>query len=531
MRKHLLLFLCLLTGLMLTAEVHISIPDPETWTVDRLAGHIGQTVIFDDPMIVCATRGGGLTISPRRTFSPTNQARPSTEEYDNIVRLNGSGSMVLSGVSGNHRTGETIHNLQVTVNSKTNLTWQSGTFVGNSRADLEKGPDMRIIDAKGKHTLLVCAMNLEYYLAYQFDPSSTMGPANEAQHIKQRAKTLAALIAINADIFGFVEIQQGDSALIEIATYLNKALPERHYVIVGSGTTASGSYTQSCYIYDDKKVERQGARIDIDNTGSKSRKRMQAFREKETDEVFIFSINHYKAKSGTGTGADANKGDGQGQFNNTRVLESGAVLARYETMISQVKDSDILIMGDLNAYGKEDPIYRLTEYGMTDLHRFFHADSSYSYTFGNQAGYLDHALCNSTLLPQVTGMMGYHINSDEDDAYTYDKSNDLSMFRCSDHDPVLVGLRLDKTAKVPGIEFNPLEVLVEGRDITIRNTHAIKGRAYYRLMSCNGLIYGEGEVDKEHGDFVLDAQPMDSGIYMLLLYANGGVKVQKFIIR
>jgi hypothetical protein len=100
-------------------------------------------------------------------------------------------------------------------------------------------------------------------------------------------------------------------------------------------------------------------------------------------------------------------------------------------------------VGDLNAYGKEDPITTLTDWGMIDLHRSFHADSSYSYVYQGTLGYLDHALCNSSLYPQVTGMTPYHINAPEKDGYTYDGSlNDGTMFRCSDHDPILVGLRL-----------------------------------------------------------------------------------------
>lgn len=530
-RRFLLILLACATTLIAVCEVHISIEDPETWTTDALAAYVGQTVVFDDPLIVCSTRNG-LLVSPRRIFAPTNQALPSTTDYDNVVRLNGVCRMSLSGAPGSHRTGEKIYDLCVTVSGKSTLRWVSGRFAGNSREDLQNGPDMRIIDARGQHSLLVCAMNLEYYLSEQFDANSSMGPNDGAQHTKQTQKTIAALKAINADIYGLVEIQRGDGALKEIAGLLNAELPQRRYVIVPSGSTASGTYTQSAYIYDSLVVQRVGARYDIDNSGAKGRKKMQMFREKSSGESFIYSLNHYKAKSGTGSGLDANQGDGQGQFNNTRRQESAAILSYYKRLRTQVGDSDILIMGDLNAYGKEDPITDLTSDGMTDLHRYFHADSSYSYTFADAAGYLDHALTSETLLPQVTGMMAYHINSDEDDRYTYDGAwSDETMFRSSDHDPVLVGLRLDKTARIGAIDFNPWEVFIEGKTIRIHNVHSIEGRAYYKLLNCNGWVYCEGEVSKEQEDYEVDAQPLDSGIYMLLLYANNRVQVQKFIIR
>ena len=128
--------------------------------------------------------------------------------------------------------------------------------------------------------------------------------------------------------------------------------------------------------------------------------------------------------------------------------EAESVLFHYDIDRGYYGDDDILIMGDLNAYAMEDPITVLREGGMIDLHRAFHADSSYSYVYHGYAGYLDHALCNSTLYPSVTGMVAYHINSDEKDSYAYDNSNDLTMFRCSDHDPVIVGLRLDSVRTI-----------------------------------------------------------------------------------
>jgi predicted extracellular nuclease len=185
------------------------------------------------------------------------------------------------------------------------------------------------------------------------------------------------------------------------------------------------------------------------NTVVQSRKMIQGFILIENDERFIFSINHFKAKSGTGTGKNADQGDGQGIFNYNRTLEAISLLQNMASYQSFYEDKDVLIMGDLNAYAFEDPIRTLTDANMYDLHRYFHADSSYSYVYGEQAGYLDHAIANDALIKQVTGMNAWHVNSDESDYYTYDKSNDQTVFRYSDHDPVLVGLRLDSTRSIP----------------------------------------------------------------------------------
>jgi hypothetical protein len=115
-------------------------------------------------------------------------------------------------------------------------------------------------------------------------------------------------------------------------------------------------------------------------------------------------------------------------------------------------DSDVLIIGDLNSYDKEDPIDVLTASGYTDLVARFGGEFAYSYVFDSQLGYLDYALANESLLPQVTGTTEWAINADEPDLLDYDTSFKQDAqdaiyapdpYRSSDHDPVIVGLDLD----------------------------------------------------------------------------------------
>jgi hypothetical protein len=75
-------------------------------------------------------------------------------------------------------------------------------------------------------------------------------------------------------------------------------------------------------------------------------------------------------------------------------------------------------------------------------------ERAYSYVFAGQAGYLDHALANETLVDRVTGAAIWHINTDEPAALDYNDYNQPSLYnpdlyRASDHDPVLIGLALN----------------------------------------------------------------------------------------
>lgn len=114
----------------------------------------------------------------------------------------------------------------------------------------------------------------------------------------------------------------------------------------------------------------------------------------------------------------------------------------------------MLIVGDLNSYAMEDPIEALKSAGYADLVSTFVGASAYSYVFTGQSGYLDHALGNATLRPQVADTTIWHINADEPRALDYEDYNPAYLYstdayRSSDHDPVLVHLRPPSRVYLP----------------------------------------------------------------------------------
>ena len=501
------------------AQTRVYVSDAETWCRQSLHQYIGQTIVFDCPMYITYNARGNYSVSPRRLYSPTNQALPKSDAYYRLETLNACGYVSIANLPGYHRCGEVIEGLTVSVQSENSITYQNGTFVWNSRDDMNRR--VPALSDKAEPRLIVCAMNLEYYLVEQFRQSGSMGPASSSEHQKQRAKIAAAMQKMAADIYGLVEVQQGQNALKEIAEDLsrNTGYP---YDFINDGGSANGTYTKSGYVYRSDKVEPVFQMYD-NNTVVQNRKKVQAFRELSTDETFLFSLNHFKAKSGSGSGLDADQGDGQGIFNYSRTQEALSVLSQYTRVASETQEKDILIMGDLNAYAKEDPITTFTNKGMIDLHRAFHADSSYSYVFGGKAGYLDHAICNTTLYPQITGMAAYHINSDEADEYTYDKSNDRTMFRCSDHDPILVGLALDGS-----LEYNPeLNLEREGSTLIINNAHPELYPSFYAIYTIQGLLLQQGEINSN--TFVIPT-PSHQGVYIIQVYHEGKISTKKITI-
>ena len=172
-----------------------------------------------------------------------------------------------------------------------------------------------------------------------------------------------------------------------------------------------------------------------------------------TGEVFAVVVNHFKSKgSCPASGPDVDTG--QGCWNAKRVAQAEGLLDFVDQL--RAADGDALVIGDLNAYGEEDPINALTAGGLADLVARVPAASRYSYIFDGEAGYLDHALAIEAFGQRVTSVTIWHINADEPSVLDYNtefKTQDLyapTPYRSSDHDPVVVGLRLGgKTLWLP----------------------------------------------------------------------------------
>lgn len=532
MKIRISLFAMLFMALPMFSQVHITISD-STWSTSELSSLVGQTVIFDTPIVVSSNASGNYTVGPWRRYEPGNQGVAGSEEYSTTVRINNTTTFSLTGISGYHRCGEKIYNLKAKVNSTNSLSMIDGTWAGDTRSDLESRlPEL------GDYRILVCGFNLENYFVKNLGPQY-LGPDSYSEHQQQRKKVSKALKRINADIYGLVEIEQGSDAVQEIVGDLNKNLPDRSYKYIGNSTT-SGSSQSAVFVYDSKIVEPINTPVGTDEEVA-DRKKMICFREKETGEKFIYSINHFKAM---------NTGDEY-----RRVNEAKAVVKLYNTykQNKNIHEKDVLFMGDMNCYAFTEPIKVFTNNEMIDLHRAFHGDSSYSYMYGGMASYIDHAICNETLYRQVTGMSGYHINSDEDDRFNYQRSSDETMFRCSDHDPVLVGLKLDSTLSISIAPYNNNANM--GKDSIsfyyVYTEQDEKPLIYFDIYSINGYpicsptrITYQGDIFEKRTkyytlsndnnslpDEVKRFLPLPPGLYVLHFYYKGNITSHKLIVQ
>ncbi|ERN42464.1 putative extracellular nuclease [Rubidibacter lacunae KORDI 51-2] len=361
------------------------------------------------------------------------------------------------------------------------LTGNLGFGFGNYRVQPTEEPTFDFAERPavpdvGDAEVTIAAFNVLNYFTTIDDGNTLTGPNGDQsprgadsqnEFERQEAKIVAALLELNADIVGLVEIENnGDTAVSTLVDALNSAIGATTYSFISDPagfTTVPGGddAIKTAFIYKPAVVTPVGdAQTINDESFAIGRAPVaQTFETVADGEVFTAIVNHFKSKGSSGAeGDDLDQGDGQGAFNATRVRQAEALAGFVTDLQASTGDSDVIVIGDINAYPTEDPIATLEDAGLTRL------ETDPTFVFFGQEGALDHALVTSSLNGQVTGAAAWAIDADEPRSLDYEdniedntddnfeRTNaDPSLFqpdpfRSSDHDPVLVGLNLDSSA-------------------------------------------------------------------------------------
>ncbi len=300
----------------------------------------------------------------------------------------------------------------------------------------------------------VGAFNVLNY--FRTPPPTGRGARDKAGLDRQAAKVVAAIGALDADVVALQEIEDSDSTgltpgnadtvLADLVRRLNAAAGDdrwAHPAFPSELLAVDRDVIRNAVIYRRDVVEPVGPSVGLVDEASFDNAREPIAQTFTKDgDAFTVVANHFKSKSGTGTGANADTG--QGSFNADRVDQARAVAAFTDRLRQQTGDQDVLVLGDLNAYTREDPVEVLRDAGFTDLGERLDA-GRYSYVFGGLSGSLDHALATAPLTAKVTGLAHWGINSGESAAYQYDGDPALyaaDPYRSSDHDPLVLGIDL-----------------------------------------------------------------------------------------
>ncbi|MCG1037898.1 hypothetical protein KI686_15985, partial [Polaribacter sp. DS7-9] len=113
--------------------------------------------------------------------------------------------------------------------------------------------------------------------------------------------------------------------------------------------------------------------------------------------------------------------------------QAKSLLTFTEKLKADSGSDDMLLIGDFNAYGQEDPIDVFTSQGWLDTVPS-KAKGQYTYSFDGELGSLDHVIASPSLAASVTGAGVWGINSPEwsDRGYAFGATEAGTPFRSSD---------------------------------------------------------------------------------------------------
>ena len=367
---------------------------------------------------------------------------------------------------------------------------------------------------------------------------------------RQREKIISTISQINPDVMGLIEMENDgtgtNSALQNLVNGINALIGAGTYSFIYDGASIQDYCTDDircAIIYKSAVLDTVGKAMSSSDSIFNRPPLAQTFKVKGTDSTFNFIINHFKSKSCTGsTGLDNDKSDGQGCYNYRRKLQAAALTQFINNVVIPTSGTNkVLSMGDYNAYFEEDPLDTLRSKGFSILN----TSKEYSYCFGGQLGSLDHAIVTKTLLPHITGIAKWNINSVEPTFLNYEDSiNDgggdavnrwaacytASPFRSSDHDPVLVGLALGNKLGIPYSETKATLILYPNpAQDQLSINYTIAADADIILLNYLGQTVLQKKLFSSAHGTVIDIEHLVAGTYLLKMVSKDGTTmIQRF---
>jgi predicted extracellular nuclease len=346
-------------------------------------------------------------------------------------------------------------------------------------------------------------------------PTDCRGAEDATEFQRQSDKIVNAILAMNPDIIGFMEMENDGygptSAIQDLTDKINAVAGAGTYAfldvdtLTGQVNALGVDAIKVGLLYKPSVVMPVGNTAVLDSVefvnggDSVPRNRvslLQAF-QTTSGARFLVNVNHLKSKGSPCDTPDT--GDGQGNCSIVRTNAVNALTAWLTTDPTGTGDPDILILGDMNSYAMEDPITAFQTAGYTDMVKHYLGTSAYSFVFDGQWGYLDYALGSPSLLAQTTSVAEWHINADEPSVLDYNTNYKsagqiISLYspepyRSSDHDPILVGLSLDSTSPTVSMTSTVLDPTnASPIPVTVTFSEAVTGFTASDITVTNGTV-------------------------------------------
>ncbi len=481
------------SGVALPSAIEIN-QAPSSWSQFegmRIRINHTMTLLGNDELV----RFGALTVgfngrqySPTEILSPGPEAR-ALEEKNKLERI----------TLDDNRIDEQPKNLwflpraidaKLGLRSGSKITGIAGIVdhrMGRARIQLEKkladiqlAPRPINLPAVDSKQMRIAGFNVLNYWNGDGKESgfpTERGASSKADFQRQTNKLVASISAIQPDVAALMEVENDGygplSSLAQLVGALNRKLGKLgDYTFVRSKSDKLGSDAiRVALIYRTSRVRLVGASESLTSEEFDTFARTpfaQSFQLIADNSLPITVIaNHFKSKGGCNEADSANQdqGDGQGCWNaiRTTMARQLAQWAKSDPTHSGVEQ--ILLVGDFNAYAKEDPTRLMLSQGFVDAidlmqeqnratknpNKSTESEPPYSFVYAGNSGRLDHALVTPTLAKRVVRALEWHINADELYEFDYQTDNkhgperrdwyQANPYRSSDHDPIVLDFK------------------------------------------------------------------------------------------
>ncbi len=416
--------------------------------------------------------------------------------------------------TGYLRVGDAINGLEGVI-SRDHNNWQliATSQIATDQIDhqvrLEKPPLRESGDLK------VATFNVYNFFTSPFtgvdNPTGkNRGATSFEDYTLQRQKLVSALKALDADIIGLMELENNGfdegASLQVLVKDLNDTFSDsaQHYQLIkvlDSPWVGTDAITNGL-IYRSARVQPLGEAQVLDLPYQKVTTAGKRFLQKQRPALIqtfqipthhqqlTVAVNHLKSK-GSGCYEDYPDEmkdatlDGQGRCNELRV-SAAVILGEHFAS----RDEPVLLIGDFNAYPKEDPLLVLTDrihetqgrrivtsaytyldqlplyqeakivnkgYPFVDI--FAYGEDKHStYSFNGMQGRLDTILANESATKYIVDKTVWSINAAESPLFGYSRKYSGSLakqadaYRSSDHDPVVVVFDYSQH-NIPAVQF------------------------------------------------------------------------------
>ncbi len=203
---------------------------------------------------------------------------------------------------------------------------------------------------------------------------------------------------------------------------------------------------------------------------------------------FTIFVNHFKSKR-----------EGAAETAPRRLLQAQHINQLVRELLTENPEANIIVMGDFNDYEQSQTLREMTMKGqLSNPLLNIPENKRYSYVYGGISQLIDGILISPKLGEHVEMAGIQHVNADFPYALTQDTTDEMIVYRASDHDVPFLVLSFDEgdeeeetavfTTPTPGPDSDPIDDFDPVKDDNVNRRNWIIFGSGISILACTILI-------------------------------------------